>query len=388
VTDDLRLVGIETVPSYPLLGAAGLYNVAPPDMLVDGLIVAGAITGITSYPGVGKTWFALELASAVSTGRPFLGRFDVRRRPILFVGADASFPDYAQQWRKLTQAAYSEALSAGEENPYEHTKFLIQTDFTFDQREHIVRLIRTANEYQWTHDRYEIVQTDEGEREELVPGARGFGLIVFDTLSKLTHANQNDNTEMENVFRNIRLIAEKTGAAILLLHHNSKRSEYNSGEDWRGAMSQIGALDGWFQLSKKKDNHIQLTIQKFRGLTPEPFWYTLEVDEVSAALKVAEEPSEVAFDDGVESAVVTWLAADGQRGMAFTTTDIAKAIWESVNLVHPDERKFRSALGRRLERMAQGLEPALIKSGGGRQAVPYKWQLNLAWYAAQQKETE
>jgi hypothetical protein len=90
---------------------------------------------------------------------------------------------------------------------------------------------------------------------------------------------------MERVFANIRVICEITGAAVLLLHHNSKATEFNDGSDWRGAMSQIGALDSWVQLSnsKKDKDKIKLEFKKFRGITPESFEYKQNVTDPERA---------------------------------------------------------------------------------------------------------
>lgn len=69
---DPRLIGIEAVEPFRLSFTTDLYSIPEPEMLVDCLLPKGTITGVTSYPGVGKTWFAMELMRSLSTGGRFL----------------------------------------------------------------------------------------------------------------------------------------------------------------------------------------------------------------------------------------------------------------------------------------------------------------------------
>src|SRR5205823_4825426 len=138
-----------------------------------------------------------------------------------------------------------------------------------------------------TNERMAHERAYEQDPEDESP-SRGFDLIIFDTLSKLTALDQNNNSSMEVVFTNIRHIAEITGATIQLLHHNSKGGERNDGTDWRGAMSQIGALDRWFQLAKGRGQERSLYAKKFRGITPAPIRFTLDVENPGYARLTAE----------------------------------------------------------------------------------------------------
>lgn len=269
---------IEKVKPYALTVGDSLYGIRPPAMQIENFLPVGGVMGITAYPGVGKTWLAMELARCIGSGEPFLGRYRTMRGGVLFVGSDSSLYDYARQWTRLT------STTPDARDVYEPVRFLVQSTFMFEDTDEIRKLIRTHQKFEWG----DIRNTDDGPVRE-----HGFHTIIFDTLSRLTRANQNDNTEMEEVFRNIRWLAEATDAAIVLLHHNSKKSEFNDGADWRGAMSQIGALDSWVQLTPaRKDKYlVGCQFKKFRGITPEDFSYRMNVSEVdSASLTMSEEP--------------------------------------------------------------------------------------------------
>jgi hypothetical protein len=288
-------------------------TIKPPIMLIEDFLPSGCLMGLTSYPGVGKSWLAFEIMRAITTGTDFLGQFKVNiRGPVLFVGSDSSEFDYARQWTRLTREVPNAELN--------HAWFLCQSPFMLDDDEEVSRLIKTSLGYvveQNVTTEHEDEET--GEVYSHTADRTNFELIIFDTLSRLSRKNQNDNTEMEEVFRNIRDIAEATGAAVLVLHHNSKPSEHNDGGDWRGAMSQIGALDSWLQLVKPKkivsggSQIIGAQFKKFRGITPPDFSFNLDVnDPERASLSL----SDVAV-------------TNGQR---FTADPLAMAIEELVRV--------------------------------------------------------
>jgi hypothetical protein len=228
----------------------------------------------------------------------------------------------------------------------------------FEDRDEIRKVIATHRAFEWgeTH-----IGKDGPEREH------GFHVIVFDTLSRLTRANQNDNTEMEEVFRNIRILSEATDAAIVLLHHNSKKSEFNDGSDWRGAMSQIGALDSWVQLvpHKTKKHLIGVQYKKFRGITPQDFSYIMKVDEAEqASLVASEEPVTLAQrmtkDESSEAIVAYVRAHPGKRAC-----DIRQALAEQFKEQFPSKTKWAQCVKNRLYAAAAAETIILYDSPSG-----------------------
>lgn len=371
-----KLLGIDNIDPYHLSGSTDLYRIEPPPMLIDGVLPRGSATGLTAVPGCGKTWLALEMMRAVATGGKFLNKYRAEQAGVLFVGSDASIYDYAQQWRRLTVKEWAElnpddTTPAEYENPLDaNVRFLIQSDFTFDSLDHTKRIISTAKKFEWGP----LVQRDEYDWEhgQYAPSIRremGFGLIIYDTYSKMTMANQNDNSEVENTFRNIRLIGEETGAAQILLHHNANPTEYNDGENWRGATSAAGALDNRIQLVTSKTDKYLITVKykKFRGITPEPFNYAMNVDDENEATLIwTEEPSEGAkFDDGLVGDAVIFL--NKSPGTQYTLKQIANALWTTGDhniIFGNDIKKFQSALRRKLNNEIRTHRPRVVIEGG------------------------
>ena len=359
------LADIESVAPYSLTEAHSLYDVPAPVMQIKEFLPAGGIMGITSFPGVGKTWLALEVARSIASGTPFLGKFEARRGGVLFVGSDSSIFDYARQWTRLTKGQYADA--AEREDIFEGVRFLIQSSFLFEDLQSVRQLLAT-------HQRFEFGEMEIGPEGEPVR-PRGFKVIIFDTLSRLTRANQNDNTQMEEVFRHVRWIAETTGAAIILLHHNSKHTEFNDGADWRGAMSQIGALDSWVQLSNGR--HKKYTIggefKKFRGITPKNFAYQMSVDDPRiAALAYSTEP--VTREDKQErgalgEAIYTYISEHPDKNAreiceALTPRfEVGVADVDGTTVTYPPD-KMKTAVNNSLATLHRKLRVMKGKTGG------------------------
>jgi len=344
------LAGIESVEPYPLLDSATLYEEKAPPMLIEEFLPAGGMMGITSYPGVGKTWLTLEIVRAIATGRKFLGRFPTQRGGVIFIGSDSSKFDYARQWKRLTHAM--EVANEAEGTLFDSARFLLESTFMFEDMDSLRRLIATCRRFEWG----EAVMVGEGTKNAKLARMKGVDLIVCDTMSKLTRANQNDNTEMEEVFRNIRALSALTGAAVIVLHHNAKKSEFNDGSDWRGAMSQIGALDSWCHLTPSRNNKYLIGVQfkKFRGITPEDFAYQMDVSDPNVAnISASDEPvtlaQRLAINPLTEALVKEIVAHPWQ-----TLPEIRDIIWPqfeniSVGELHfTDQADFSKACNNRM----------------------------------------
>jgi hypothetical protein len=280
-----------------------------------------------------------------------MGQFAINGGPghVLFIGSDSSEADYARQWSRLTEDEHREWENSFDsedhnppESPFKRVQFLIQSPFMLDSPDEVRRIILTAlDETMFPRETQvingEVVKSEQG----------GCRLIVMDTLSRLTMANQNDNTEMEKVFAHIRIICEVTGAAVLLLHHNSKATEFNDGSDWRGAMSQIGALDSWIQLSNSKRNKhkIKAEFKKFRGITPGSFEYQQNVQDPERASLV--------FLSKCDSMVVESLTEDLLLQFSvWKTRDVAEeAMWAAYSDQFTERGKFKKAIQNRLSEL-------------------------------------
>lgn len=309
------------IVSFKFLDLETIFRVPSPPMLIEQMLPKGGVMGITAHPGTGKTFLCLEACDAIVTGGKFLGKFQAQPGAALFVGQDASVYDYAGQFRKLVRYRFLEfedkvlaeraacTINGNTPvltNPYrDNFLTMIQPGLLLDDAAQVRKFIDCVNEYkhgpvsgavwqEWDPELNEIVEHDTTEKQD-----QGFDVIVLDTLSAMKHADENSNTEMEVVFRNLRAIADGCDAAVILIHHNG-----HDGDKWRGATSQWGALDSWLQLKTAKDGVINATFKKFRGLKPEPFNYRMDTDEDTATLSWIAPPAPAFKMAGIEDATL------------------------------------------------------------------------------------
>jgi len=99
-------------------------------------------------------------------------------------------------------------------------------------------------------------------------------LVVIDNLGAISGGADENLAEMISVFGNLRWLSEKTGAAVVVIHHPRKANGYTSrkGEAIRGHSSIEAALDLALLVEREPDSKL-ITIQstKTRGSDVEPF---------------------------------------------------------------------------------------------------------------------
>lgn len=267
-----------------------------PPMLIDSFIPRRGVVGISSDPGAGKTFFAMEMIKRVVCKELFLERFKTRRASCLFIGQDCSELEYARQARKTFQDApqTSEFERSGgwgmmeDEveviDPFNHVKWLLHDGVNLANPGDVAQLVSIANNIPALEFEPGVpidAERTENGWENIYGDPNGVGLIVFDTWSKCHRASENSNDEMNRAFDGLRMLSEATNAAVLLLHHHSYGNEFNSGSRWRGASSQLGALDAHIELKKGKGDEIYVNFRKYRGVRPEDFSMTMKTTETT-----------------------------------------------------------------------------------------------------------
>ncbi len=358
-----------------------LYAIPPVEFLIEDILPLYSIVGLTGFPGTGKTWLALEMMRAVTTGSNFLGKFQAKPAPVLFVGNDASLHDYAQQWRRLTMVEYGAQQESIEEglrdtNPFNTlVHFLIESEFNFDDLNQVARLIRTSQAV-FGETRYSHVEED-GEVSIEENTRQHFGLIVFDCVSKFTSAKEGDNTATAIAFDNVRKIAAITGATLVLLHHNASPSEYRTGEEWRGGGSSgaaIASLDAHYHLITKTKGVVEFKMKKMRGLTIDPFLFSLDVHspgEASLDYLGVQETKEDTDEKLIQHLVDVLKARDNAPT---TIADFAIATLAAFSERFDDIKKFKRYISNTLLvycRKPDARIVAAIAARGGR-ATLYK----------------
>lgn len=288
--------------------------------LVEGVLTQGSLALLSAESFVGKTWFGMELARAVSTGAPFMGRYPVARGGVLYIGQDGSDEEYIRQWKKLAKShvedytfkardwlAEVEKVRAGEKGDIDRLSDLpfppfndrIRFEFNralgIDISDDVTKIGLTAIRTEHSHG--EVWRLDEsGERDSIDPEAteKGIKLIVFDAGHSVFFGNENDSGEVQNVMTNLRQLAIATGATVVLMVHLNKWSPALkiarvSENRVRGSGVFQSAPDWHMQLHRgKAENEVYAFQLKDRaGNRCKSFIYTMAFDEPKQKMTLA-----------------------------------------------------------------------------------------------------
>ena len=201
------------------LAALVAKSLPPIEYLVKDMIARGNLVMMGGRPKSGKSWFSLQMAKAIDTGKPFLDRKTTKAK-VLYI-----------------------ALEDGERRIH-HRCHLLKW-----QPENACVL-------------FDIQKFDPvGSKLNPGPGvqeiekqAQLFDFIVIDTLiaTLSARANENDNAAMGSIVNELARIAHETDTAILLVHHTGKGIVTDPFDLLRGASALRGAYDVGFILDRKQ----------------------------------------------------------------------------------------------------------------------------------------
>jgi hypothetical protein len=203
--------------TVPLAEAARTaLDVAEP--LVDGVLDVGSSNVLYGPSNSGKTFVALSLAAAIASGQPWAGR-KVKPGAVIYVAAEAK-----GSIRKRFAALVESGL------PSDAPLHLAPCEIDlFDPKASTADVVKSAR--------------DLAARSEPVQ------LVVVDTLARAMGAgDENTVTDMSAFVRHIDVIREKTGAAVLIVHHTGK----DVAKGARGSSALKAAIDAEISVEKEK----------------------------------------------------------------------------------------------------------------------------------------
>lgn len=213
----------DPVAALPLTSVGDLLAEAdePVDYLIDGLIQAGSVNVLSAKPKVGKSTLARQLCLAVARGEEFLGR---RCGPC------------GSAW------------------------YLAFEGRRHDIRAHFRQMGATEADRLWIHVGQapkDIIAAVQARAIKERPG-----LCIIDTMQRFLKARSTDDyAEMTLLFDHVIGIAQKSGAAILLVTHNSKADR--SGLDAiLGSTAIAGSVDTAILLNRSPRYRTIATVQR------------------------------------------------------------------------------------------------------------------------------
>ncbi|MFC2169767.1 AAA family ATPase [Acidobacteriota bacterium] len=179
--------------------------------VVEDIIPEGSLVMLSGAPGDYKTWLALALAKAVSTGREFLGR-KVKQTLVFYIDKENSKQLLRARIKKLN--------------------ILDQAKLNFWLRE---------NDPPFLNSEQYLDISNQNPRS----------FLIFDSLRRFHLSDENDSREMARIMNQLSQLT-KSRTTVLLIHHKGK-SEFAHG--YRGSSDILASVDIAFSLEKgKKEN--------------------------------------------------------------------------------------------------------------------------------------
>jgi RecA-family ATPase len=235
-----------------------------------------AVGFVGGTPKSCKTWLALELAVAVASGRPCLGRFAVAEPgPVLLYAAEDAAQDIHQRVAGIASARSIdfERLAVG---------LITEPILRLDIDEHQQRLADTV--------------------AKVRPR-----LLVLDPLVRLHRADENSASDVSGLLGFLRLLQREHHIAIALVHHVRKASATQPGQALRGSGDLHAWSDSNLYLLHRKDR-LELHAEHRSQPAPDPLVVRLHDDPAHIVVEGSvghDEPGLQPLHRGIVDALAT-----------------------------------------------------------------------------------
>jgi hypothetical protein len=228
----------------------------PVQYLIAGIFSESSLNVIYGAPGTLKTMLALDAMMHVASGKPWLpplpntsGQpFAVKQSPVMLVDFDSGLRRSHERIEALARGC---GLTPDSEVPFHYVSFPTPW-LSAKDRDSVAALAREIKE-------------------------RGVKLVVIDNLGTVSGDVDENSAEMVAVMGNFRWLAEETGAAIVVIHHERKSNGMDAKgskahEGLRGHSSINAALDLALLVERESGSRmITIRSTKTRDVNVKPF---------------------------------------------------------------------------------------------------------------------
>ena len=226
--------------------------------LIEGLWSAEAVGIVGGEPKCCKSFLALDMAVAVASGTPCLGRFPtVRRGRVLLFAAEDSLAVVRQRLVGIA-AATNTALDA------------------LDIHVIIAPVVRLD------------IELDRTRLEDTV-GALRPALLVLDPFVRLHRVDENASAEVAPLLDFLRGLQRRYQVAVVLVHHARKgASHIRGGQALRGSSELHAWGDSNLYLRRNADDELSLAIEHRAAASVDGLSISLHADGDALSLRVVD----------------------------------------------------------------------------------------------------
>jgi len=206
------------IEPFPLTLASDLAGIAEAADFVEGLLTDGGASVVYGPSNCGKSFWTLDLAAAVATGKPFRGELATEQGAVVYVALEGS---HGARNR-------IEALKRGGRLPTGTPLFLCFEAVSLLELGHAGRLAASV--------------TQAAEQS-----AMPCRLVILDTLARaMGGGDENKGQDMGTAVASMDAVRAATGAHVLLVHHCGKNEALGA----RGHSSLRAAVDTEIEISR------------------------------------------------------------------------------------------------------------------------------------------
>lgn len=160
----------------------------PPSWIIENIFGKGHLGVLTGFSGHGKSWVALGLAISASSGKQFLGKYDIEKMPVLYIENENGTYELR---RRVEYLGNEERLKNLYFAPYPSLDLLQSTEW---------------------------LETQIQQKE--------IQLVILDSFAGLHAGKENEAEQMRKVLTKLKKIALEYNVSFLLLLHPNKGNNF------------------------------------------------------------------------------------------------------------------------------------------------------------------
>jgi len=258
IAEELAPIEAEAVPgegapiqAFPIVRADELEGIAEAMDFVEGLLTEGGASVVYGPSNCGKSFWILDLAAAIATGRPFRDELEVERGAVVYVALEGS---HGARNR-------IEALRREGRLPDDAPLFLCFAPVSLLDVTHPAKLAESI---------------EQAAAASNLPCR----LVVLDTLARaMAGGDENGARDMTVAVASMDAIRAATGAHVALVHHCGKDEARGA----RGHSSLRAAVDTEIEVTRNDGENVStVRVTKQRDLPPgEAMPFSLRVVELA-----------------------------------------------------------------------------------------------------------